>query len=110
MPQYCLRGKAFPRGELDPDTAVRVKADVLAFLQAEPGGSLPDSVARMLLASSTAGGALPVLDRIPGPFPRIQVRQLGCAVKGKGVCGRCVCQGFGPRCCMTMVGSASVCV
>ena len=74
--QMCLRGQAFPRGELDRDRVPFVKRDVVSFLLVEPVGTLPDAVARMLLTSSTAAGAISTLDLLPGPYPRIQALAL----------------------------------
>lgn len=74
--QYCLRGKGFPRGDMERETALTVKSDLLRLLFSDDYSPLPDSVARMLLASSTASGAIPALDLIPGPFPRVQVLAL----------------------------------
>ena len=74
--QSCLRGKAFPRGDFDREQSVRVRNEVVRFLFTEATGTLPDSVARTLLHSSAAAGAVSALDLIPGPYPRLQALML----------------------------------
>ena len=82
--QYCLLGRAFPRGDVPPHILPTLRADVMSFLFEERPATFP-CFGDTLTFASTHGGAAAAGVRsaaggarkrpgshLPGPFPRVQ--------------------------------------
>ena len=71
--QHCLRGQQFPKDDLLPhDVASVIQTQVLRFICTRTPSTLPDSTARQLLRNSAAKAAIPLMELLPGPYPRLQ--------------------------------------